>query len=213
MDKYRIHLTMLLLAVAVAAALPGTAASIAADMALRAPGAAETVVDEKVEPAGAATALEAYLRRQAVLMMIRATFDVVPHDEVRGELAAEARRLGAAGPSEYDLDRLDRDLLAEGSYYLVSLRYLALVGGAIWPADRPERFYVSDALVRLEALQEQLMEAVETRADPLPILREAQAIHALTEGLAEVPEELDYFVRRDAIVEEVLATHGPRTST
>lgn len=187
-------------------------ASVAADMAMPQSGKARTT-SETAAPVYATAALTTYLKRHAALLMIRASFDVVPHDQVTAELAAEVRRLGANGPAEHDLARLDRDLLAEGSYYLVSLRYLATLGGAIWPADRPERFYVNDALIRLEALQERLIETVEMRADPLPVLKEAQAIHALTEGLAEVPEELDYFDQRDAIVEEVLAADGPGTST
>jgi hypothetical protein len=212
MSAHRTYLAKLLLALAISLPLLATARSpLAADMGASEPGAAATAGE--AEPVDAVAALDAYLRRHAVLLMIRASFDVVPHGQVVDELAAEARRLGANGPSEHDLARLDRDLLAEGSYYLVSLRYLATVGGAIWPADRPERFYVNDALVRLEALQERLIEAVETRADPLPVLSEAQAIHALTEGLAEVPEELDYFARRDAIVEEALVTDGPRADT
>jgi hypothetical protein len=205
MSTHRVHLANLQLALAVSL-LVTVRSPLAADMTMPTPGAAVTTGE-------AVAALESHLKRQAVLLMIRASFDVVQYDTVPDILAAEARRLGAGGPSEHDLARLDRDLLAEGSYYLVSLRYLAATGGAIWPADRPERFYVNDALVRLEALQEQLIEAVEARADPLPILKEAQAIHGLTEGLAEVPEALDYFGRRDVIVEEALATDGLRTST
>ncbi len=163
--------------------------------------------------ANADEALQAHLRRHAVLLMIRASFDVIPHDQVPDELVAEARRIGAHGPADHDLAQLDQDLLAEGSYYLVSLRYLASLGGAVWPSDRPEKFYVNDALVRLESLQRRLMEAVQTRADPLPILTEAQVIYALTEGLAEVPDELDHFGRRDDLVDQVLAADGPRTST
>ena len=212
MPTHRIPPAKLLLALAISLPLLLAARGpLAADMAV--PPAPAAAAAEAAEPADAVAALDAYLKRQAVLLMIRASFDVVPHNEVPDELAAEARRLGANGPSDHDLERLDRDLLAEGSYYLVSLRYLAALGGAIWPADRPERFYVNDALVRLEALQQRLIEAVAVRTDPLPILTEAQAIHAWTEGLAEVPEDLDYFARRDAIVEQVLATDGPRTST
>lgn len=210
-------LSKLLLAIAVAAPLlqaqvaPASAADFGAQPQPPASIASRSPVG--AIPADPAAALEHHLARHAVLLMIRASFDVLPRDEVFDELAAEARRLGVNGPGEYDLARLDRDLLAEGSYYLVSLRYLAALGGAIWPAGRPERLYVNDTLVRLEALQEQLIEAVATRADPLPILQEAQAIHGLTEGLTEITPPLDYFGGRDELVEQVLADHGPRTST
>lgn len=157
--------------------------------------------------------LDDYLRRRAVLLMIRSTFNLLLPDEVPRVLAADLRRIGAAGPSEEESLQLDRDLLAEGSYYLVSLRYLAEAGGAVWPSDRPESSYASAALVKLDALQDRLIEAIEQRSDPLPILQEAQAILALTEGYSNVPRGLDRFADRDVIVQDVLEKHGPCTKT
>jgi hypothetical protein len=148
-----------------------------------------------------------------VLLLLRARFDVIPRGQVPDVLAAEARRIGAAGPNAVDLEQLDRDLLAEGSYYIVSLRYLAQLGGAVWPDDRPERFYVNDALVKLDALQLRLLQAVESREDPLPIFLQLQEIDAQTEGYIELPRERDWFSGRDQLVKDVLSADGPRART
>jgi len=161
----------------------------------------------------AGEAAEDYLRRRAVLLMIRATFDLLLDEDVPRELAADITRIGAAGPSEGQSALLDRDLLAEGSYYLVSLRYLAETGGAVWPGDRPESSYTNDALVMLDGLQDRLIDAINERTDPLPIFEEAQTILALTEGFSRVPASLDHFGGRDSIVEEVLADHRFTTNS
>lgn len=161
----------------------------------------------------AGEAADDYLRRRAVLLMIRATFDLLLDEDVPRVLAGDIVRIGTAGPSEGQSAQLDRDLLAEGSYYLVSLRYLAETGGAVWPNDRPESSYANDALVTLDGLQNQLIDAINERTDPLPIFEEAQRILALSEGFSEVPASLDHFDGRDVIVEEVLADHGPTTNS
>jgi hypothetical protein len=206
MGKWRVLLTAAIAASSLGAAiLPAGAA----DIGLRAPPLATVPgdADARVE------ATTDYLRRRAVLLMIRATFNLLLDADVARELEADAGLLGARGPSEDELVRLDRDLLAEGSYYLVSLRYLTEVGGAAWPSDRPEIAYSNDALAQLDDLQDQLLEAVESRGDPLPILVQAQDILALSEGFTEVPPRLEHFAHRDAIVEGVMAEHGPRTGT
>ena len=154
-----------------------------------------------------------YLRRLAVLGMIRATFNVIATEDIEAVLERAANAFGAGGPSEFDVARLDRDLLAEGSYYLVSLRYLAESGGAAWPSDRPEIAYTNDALVTLDSLQDRLIDAVNEEADPLPIFKEAQRILALSEGFLAIPVEMDRFKDRDAMVEQVLANHGPTART
>ncbi|MDP1730130.1 MAG: hypothetical protein Q8L54_02925 [Devosia sp.] len=206
MGKWRMLLAAAVAALTCAAAI---VPARAADMGLGAPPAIAAVPGDAAARIAAA---EDYLRRRAVLLLIRATFNLLADDEVPRALEADAARIGANGPGEGELARLDRDLLAEGSYYLVSLRYLAELGGAAWPGDRPESSYANDALVRLDVLQDQLLEAVETRSDPLPIFAQAQDIMALSEGFAKVPARLERFARRDAIVERVLAGHGPRTS-
>lgn len=154
-----------------------------------------------------------YISRRAVLLMIRATFDVIQNQEIPSLLAQDLRRIGASGPTEEDLAALDTDLLMEASYYIVTLRYLIEVGGGLWPSDRPESTYVNDAIVRLRTLTTELIDAVNDRADPLSIMRQVDEITAWTEGYAEPPPELDHFAGRDAIVDEALRKHGPRTST
>lgn len=156
---------------------------------------------------------KAYLDRKAVLLMIRATFDVVEAEAVPELLRAEAGTLDAGGPDANRVAELDRELLAEGSYYLVSLRYTALSGGAIWPEDQPEAAYLSQALVRLDALQAALIDAVEHHDDPLPIFEEAQKIMLLTYGELSVPKDRDRFAGRDAMVDAALEANGPHADT
>lgn len=160
-----------------------------------------------------ALALEDYLKRRAVLLLIRSQFDVVPRGQIQDVLAADAQRLGGAGPSPGDADALDRDLLAEGSYYLVSLRYLIQGGGAAWPHDRAGEAYDEATLIRLDFLLERLFAAVKTRADPLPVFLEAQEIQALTEGFKTAPDNWAVFSDRDRLVAQVIANHGPVART
>jgi hypothetical protein len=195
---FKLFIAIVLPAVASAGAIP------AADLAVMPPA---PVVRPSV------IAISDFQRREAVALLIRETFNLINTDEVLRQLTSATRRLGTSGPTEADHVALDRALLAEGSYYLVSLRYLIQAGGAAWPADRPARFYENDALVRLDALQERLFEAVETRADPLPIFLEGQAIWALTDGYEQVPEQLDVFGHRDALVEAAMARAIPRAKT
>jgi hypothetical protein len=147
-----------------------------------------------------------YLDRLAVLLMIRATFDVVEPDAIRPELAAAAKAIGeGTAPAEASAT-LDRELLTEGGYYLVSLRYLALVGGAAWPDDRSEATYERDSVNELEGLEAALIDSVAARRDPLPVLLSAQHILGLTEGYTALPPELDRFADRDALVDAALTS-------
>jgi len=193
------------------------AGSVLLVFALAAPPVAAADIGAQPQPTTMAqntfAATDAYLRRKAVLLMIRASFDVISADEIEGLLAGELQRLGASAPGDYDLGRLDRDLMAETSYYLVSLRYLIESGGAVWPDDRPEQTYVNDALVELDALADALEVTMAEHADPLPILERAQKIMFQTEGFATVPSEHDGFAGRDQLVEKVIAEVGPRTRT
>lgn len=160
-----------------------------------------------------ALALEDYLKRRAVLLLIRSQFDVVPRGQIEDVLAADAQRLGGAPPSPGDADALDRDLLAEGSYYLVSLRYLIQSGGAAWPHDRAGAAYDEAALIRLDFLLERLFVAVQARTDPLPVFLEAQDIQALAEGFKTPPDSWGRFSDRDRLVTQVIANHGPVART
>lgn len=157
--------------------------------------------------------VDSYLDRKAVLLMIRTTFDVIEADALPQLLKTAAGNLDAAGADADQTAVLDRELLAEGSYYLVSLRYTALSGGAIWPADRPEDAYVKETVGRLDALQAALIDAVAHRDDPLPIFEEAQRIMLLTYGELSVPKDRDRFAGRDALVDAALAANGPHADT
>jgi hypothetical protein len=163
-----------------------------------------------VEVADPAAATRAYLERYAVLLMIRDTFDVV--EDVATDLAAEAAHIGDA-PTAEDEALLDRNLMTEGSYYLVSLRYLVAVGGAAWPGDRAESAYANDALVTLDALEARLLDTVADRTDPLPLFVEAQQLLLLTEGITNLPADLDRFAGRDALVESVLGGEIPDSTS
>jgi len=158
-------------------------------------------------------ATESYLEAKAVLLMIRATFNVAREDEIEHLLENDLRRIGPRGPNETDFASLDRDLWAEGDYYLVSLRYLIEAGGAAWPSDRPAANYENDALVQLDALEDHLVDGIAAETDLLPVFIAAQAISALTNGQKGVPPEADHFSRRDAIVAEALARAAPWSET
>jgi hypothetical protein len=191
------------------ALLPATAPSAAAaDL-----GTALPLPDAATEATDSAS-VRAYVARFATLTALRANFDVYTRAEAEWQVKSEHTRIVSAGLGEADRVALDRALLAEGSYYLVSLRYLIEAGGAVWPTDRPEQFYEDDALITLDALQDRLFEAVETRADPLAVFLEAQKIWAWTEGYVDVPAERDVFGHRDEVVGAAMAARAnPRVDT
>ena len=155
------------------------------------------------------TALSHYLS----LEMIRATFDVVPREELKDRLNDEARRWGGAAPSPEMVADIDRQLLAEASYYLVSLSYVVQVGGAAFPGDKSEAVYANDTLVKIDSLQRQLVETIADGGDVLPILSDAEAIRALTEGYTAVPDDFGVFDAHAAILAEVAAKLAAGTRT
>jgi hypothetical protein len=146
-------------------------------------------------------AIEAHLERTATLLLVRSIFDVTAAEEVAGLLRQERRYLEDFGITEVAAAKLDADLLAEGSYFIVSLKYLALVGGAIWPEDRAATAYTEEALIELDVLQRELTEAVQTRADPLPIMQRIDRVYWWTEGYDAVPAG-GHFGGRDQLVEQ-----------
>lgn len=139
------------------------------------------------------------------LQMIRATFDVVARDDLEPALEEQATRWENAPPSAEALADLDQQLLAEASYYLVSLSYLVQVGGAVFPGDRAEMVYVNDTVSELEDLRRQLAEAIADGGDVLPVLAEAERIRALTEGYRTAPADFGVFAEHDTLLERVLA--------
>lgn len=169
--------------------------------------------DKPSEPDTAYRVTVHYLNSRALLLMVRATFDVLEQHDIEAELIADAKRLGAVGPSAEEVALLERDLLAEGSYYIVSLKYLTLVQGAAWPTDKPELTYARDALVRLDSLLDQLPAAIATGADPLPVFEQAQDLLLLSDGLAETPADRDMFAGRDALVTRIIEQYGPSART
>lgn len=144
------------------------------------------------------------LSRYLSLQMIRATFDVVPRDDLEPALEEQAARWGNAPPSAGALSELDQQLQAEASYYLVSLSYLVQVGGAVFPADRAEMVYVNDTVSELEDLRRQLVEAIADGGDVLPVLVEAERIRALTEGYQALPTDFGVFAEHDTLLGRVL---------
>ncbi|WP_423068402.1 hypothetical protein [Devosia sp. CN2-171] len=146
------------------------------------------------------------LSRYLSLEMVRATFDVVSRDELGAELDAQAVRWEGAPPSAAEIADIDQQLLAEASYYIVSLSYLVQVGGAIFPTDKAEDVYANDTLVRLDDLRRRLLASIEEGADVLPILTEVEQIRALTEGYRTVPEGFGLFERHEELLNHVLQT-------
>lgn len=150
-----------------------------------------------------------YLDRKALLLQLRVHFDTIEQDDAAQILAQDAKAIAKQGPSLEASSQLDTDLLAEGSYYIVSLKYLIEAGGAVWPTDRAETTYVNDALARLKDLQAQLVASVADGTDPLAVFLALDGVNAWTEGYTEVPSDLDFFSGRDALVDAALEAAKP----
>jgi hypothetical protein len=144
------------------------------------------------------------LSRYLSLEMIRATFDVIAREDICPELKAQAVRLDGSPPPAAELADIDQQLLAEASYYIVSLSYLVQVGGAIFPSDKAESVYANDTVARLEELRRRLFASIDEGADVLPILVEIEQIRALTEGFPSVPEGFGVFTDHDQLLDEAL---------
>ena len=144
------------------------------------------------------------LSRYLALAMIRVTFDVVQSEDLEAVLEDQALRWGNIPPSAAALADLDRQLLAEASYYIVSLSYLVQVGGAVFPGDKSEMVYANDTIARLDDLQRELVVAITDGGDVLPILTEVERIRALTEGLTEMPEGLGVFATHETLLDSVV---------
>ena len=153
------------------------------------------------------------LLRRAALYALRVHFDVLEATDVPALLLGDAKRLSSTGRIADEASVIDRDLIAEGSYYITSLRYLVAFGTANWPTDRTAAAYERDALTLLEALQGRWLDAVETGGDLLAILRGVDAINAWTEGSTTVTPALDSFAGIEAEVDEAIRTGGPVTGT
>jgi hypothetical protein len=144
------------------------------------------------------------LSRYLSLEMVRATFDVLPREDLGAELESQAARWEGAPPSAPELADIDQQLLAEASYYIVSLSYLVQVGGAVFPTDKAEEVYANDTIARLDDLRRRLLASIEDGTDVLPILTEVEQIRALTEGYRTVPDGFGLFERHDDLLDHVL---------
>lgn len=144
-------------------------------------------VEQPLEDAEAITRVA--LANFLALQLTRVTFDVLSPDRV--EVDVERKLVGWAGnaPSEDERAEIDRQLLAEGSYYLTSLSYLIQAGGAVFPDDRPEASYAGDTLVALDTLQRRLSAGIVAGEDVSGVLVEAERIRALTEGYVVPPAD------------------------
>lgn len=158
-------------------------------------------------------ATQSYLELRASLFAIRARFDVITFDDISGLLADEARQLGPRGPEPHLVERTLDQLRAEGTYYIVSLRYLIESGGAVWPDDRPAADYRRDALVLLDSLQFELESDTKSGKDPISALLGIDRVNSWTEGYGELPDGLDHFGDRQDFVRSALAAYLSRTAT
>jgi hypothetical protein len=165
------------------------------------------------ESVPAAVPLREALSRYLSLEMIRATFEVIPRDDLGAVLEDQAARWSIAAPSAAALADLDQQLLTEASYYLVSLSYLVQVGGAVFPGDRAEMVYANDTISKLDDLRRQLVDAIEDGGDVLPVLIEVERIRALTEGYSEVPADFGVFTDHNALLDQVLSKLNIGTPT
>ena len=186
-------------------ALGNVAPGSAADLGARLPAA-------PTEATGVADRLVT-LSNLLSLLLVRATFDVVAIEDVPGLLKDRIVAWGSGAPSDGEQAEIERLLLAEASYYIVSLRYLIEVGGAAFPTDRAESGYANDTLVRLDSLERSLAEKLALHEDVAAILREVEAIRLLTEGSAELTSGDGVFSRQEQLLEMAakLARQGTPT--
>ena len=183
-------------------------------LALPAAGADLTVSVPPTEAdAGDRVEREATLSNALSLLLVRVTFDVTAIEDVEPALDARLVAWGIGAPSAGERDEIERQLLAEASYYIVSLRYLIEVGGAAFPADRAETAYASDTLVRLDSLERALGDRLAMHLEVADLLGEVEAIRALTEGYAEPPDDFGVFTRHAALLQRLLERARTGTPT
>lgn len=197
--------TMLALALLGGLSLPAAAA----DLGSRPPAAEIPALDAEA----IAGRIESYLHRRGALLALRARFQVIDAADIPLELERDLAALSGNVPSDWLEAGLEADLAAEIGYFMVSLRYLIESGGPLWPADRPEADYVNDALVLLDGVRAAWLPTVESHANPLPLLTQLEQVHWWTEGETMPPEGEDVFAGVPAMVDEVLASAGPRAKT
>jgi hypothetical protein len=164
--------------------------------------AADLAVPQHID----ASALRRSLERDAALYLLRAAFQLLDQSTVPGLLLADGHRMQIKGEDAEFNAELNENLLAEGSYYIVSLKYLVTVGGANWPTDRSADSYDVQALEALEGLQHRWIAAVSDGSDLAPLLVEVDRINSWTEGLSTLTGKLDHFATVDELVDQAMQT-------
>ena len=148
-----------------------------------------TVSLPQQRPMADTTAVRTTLSNLLALELTRVTFDVLASDALEARVEQKLVAWGGGAPSAAERAEIDRQLLAEGSYYLTSLSYLIQAGGAIFPDDQPEAAYAGDTLVQLDALQRRLADGIAAMEDVSGVLVEAERVRALTEGYLAAPDD------------------------
>lgn len=162
------------------------------------------------QPAGL---IREYVERRALLHIIRATFDVEAVDDLPLLVAGDRDAAETSGVTEEAIARLNTALIAEGSYFIVSLEYLIKAGYPAWPEDRPPDTYVNDALALLQPLPAELAASVGSGEDPIAVLQAAAQVYRWTEGEQDdvAPTGKADFDARDTLVDAAFAVPAAET--
>lgn len=161
------------------------------------------IADQQAVPA---SLLERTATRFALLMLVRAHFEVADASAVPGELV---RRLGLwRDPDQLvaDAARIDRALVAEGSYFITSVAYTIRAGGAIFPEGSDDTVLAAETLAELDALRDELLAGVSAGDDVTAVLRRTLEIWVLTGGTPT--EGPNPFAGVAALVERALSAQG-----
>jgi hypothetical protein len=145
-----------------------------------------------------------YLSRRAVIYEIRRSFDVITEDEMTDALQADAADALASGIAEEAVAETEDELLGEGSYFIVSLRYLVISGFPAWPEDRSANTYKLDSLAILAPLLRQLRTSIEAGGEASDVLTSAAQVYWWTEGERQPRAEKANFDHIDSRVSEAI---------
>jgi hypothetical protein len=156
-------------------------------------------------PDGLVSVQQALMERVS-LLLVRQRFDVLSSDDVSDILVQDATRFETSGIQASDEAAVQNQLMAEGSYFIVSLQYLIGSGGANWPIDKAASVYDQQASTKLADLQARWFAAVKTHGDLLSILREIDQVDAETDGQTAATGDHDHFAGAEALVESALAS-------
>jgi hypothetical protein len=148
--------------------------------------------------------IRSYLSRRAVIYEIRRSFDVITEEEMTDALYADAAVTLSGGVTEEAFAQTEDDLLGEGGYFIVSLRYLVISGFPAWPDDRPASTYKLDSLAVLAPLLRQLRTSIEAGSEASDVLASAAQVYWWTEGERQPRAEKANFDQIDARVTEAI---------